>query len=231
MVLSGVSRVRARQIVVMGLVRLRTQASGQSSSTSRAMSRNTGMLRSARMTPPGPTVSPTDWRTPWRSGISRSWRIDAKPPVEMFTTTKSASRSASRRSVVARAVSPTPRTCCEVVARARPCAAAARGRCRAARSRRRAQRGVDEVDEQLRRPLVAAATDDRDRACRDGAFIGRHRTLPARTARARPLTGQMDVGVVRCCPITNRGDPWAIEAIELVARRSPCASSRCCSRR
>ncbi len=63
-VFSGVSRVSARQIVVMGFVRLSTQASGHASSTSVAMSRNTGMLRRARSTPPGPTVSPTDWRTP-----------------------------------------------------------------------------------------------------------------------------------------------------------------------
>ena len=70
--------------------------------------------------------------------------------------------------------------------------------------------GVDEVDEQLRRPLVAAAADDRDaRAAmvRSSADTVRCRTHSAR----RPLTGQMDVGVVRCCPFTNRGDPWAIE--------------------
>ena len=45
------------------------------------------MLRSARMMPAGPTLSPTDWRMPYFAGISRSWRIDSKPPVEMLTTT------------------------------------------------------------------------------------------------------------------------------------------------
>ena len=60
----GDSRVTARQIVVIGFVRLSSHASGQSSSMSRAMSRKTGMLRSARMMPPGPTVSPTDCRIP-----------------------------------------------------------------------------------------------------------------------------------------------------------------------
>ena len=36
------------------------------------------MLRSARMIPPGPTVSPTDCLMPCRSGISRSWRMLSK---------------------------------------------------------------------------------------------------------------------------------------------------------
>ena len=86
-VVIGDSRVTARQMVVMGFVRLRSHASGQTASMSRTMSRKTGMLRSARLMPPGPTVSPTDCRMPYRSGISRSWRIDAKPPVEIVTTT------------------------------------------------------------------------------------------------------------------------------------------------
>ena len=68
------------------------------------------MLRSARTIPPGPTVSPTDWRMPNRSGISRSWRIGAKPPVEIETTTKSAPASAARWSVVPVARRPMPRT-------------------------------------------------------------------------------------------------------------------------
>ena len=66
---------------------LSIHASGQSSSMSRAMPTSTGMLRSARMIPPGPTVSPTDCLMPWRSGISRSWRMLSNPPVEMHTTT------------------------------------------------------------------------------------------------------------------------------------------------
>ena len=43
-------------------------------------------------------------------------------------------------------------------------------------------------------------------------------TVRCRTHSARrPLTGQIDVGVVRCCLFTNRGDPWAIEEL---ARRT-----------
>ena len=49
-----------RQIVVMGLVRLSSQAPGQSISISRATSTANGMCRSPRAKPPGPTVSPTD---------------------------------------------------------------------------------------------------------------------------------------------------------------------------
>jgi hypothetical protein len=86
-VVIGDARVTARQIVVIGFVRFSSHASGQSSSMSRAMPRKTGMLLSARVMPPGPTLSPTDCRIPYRSGISRSWRMDAKPPVEMVTTT------------------------------------------------------------------------------------------------------------------------------------------------
>ena len=56
---SGVSRVSARQIVVMGLVRFSNHASGHRSATSVARSRKTGMFRNARSTPPGPTLSPT----------------------------------------------------------------------------------------------------------------------------------------------------------------------------
>ena len=48
----------------MGLVMLSSQASGQTSSMSRAMPARTGTLRSARLMPPGPTVSPTDCRMP-----------------------------------------------------------------------------------------------------------------------------------------------------------------------
>ncbi len=105
----AVSRVTARQIVVIGLVMFINHASGQSSSMSRAMPRKTGMFRSARAIPPGPTVSPTLWAMPYRLGTSRSWRIDANPPVEIVTITKSAPGSAARRSVVVRAVSAIPR--------------------------------------------------------------------------------------------------------------------------
>ena len=53
-VLIDVSRVTARHSVVIGLVMLSIHASGQISSMSRAMPTSTGMLRSARMIPPGP---------------------------------------------------------------------------------------------------------------------------------------------------------------------------------
>ena len=66
---------------------LSIQASGQTCSMSRAMPTSTGMLRSDRLMPPGPTESPTDWRMPWRAGTSRSTAIESNPPVEMVTTT------------------------------------------------------------------------------------------------------------------------------------------------
>ncbi len=82
-----VSCVIERQSVVMGFVMFSIHASGHSSSMSRAMPTSTGMLRRARMIPPGPTESPTDCLMPCRSGISRSWRMLSKPPVEIVTTT------------------------------------------------------------------------------------------------------------------------------------------------
>ena len=82
-----VSRVTARHSTVIGLVMLRSHASGHCSSMSRAMPRSTGTLRSARITPPGPTVSPTDCLMPYFSGTARSWRMLSKPPVEIVTTT------------------------------------------------------------------------------------------------------------------------------------------------
>ena len=82
-VFTDVSRVTARHSVVIGFVMLSIHASGQISSMSRAMPTSTGMLRSARMIPPGPTVSPTDCLMPCRSGISRSWRMLSNAPVEM----------------------------------------------------------------------------------------------------------------------------------------------------
>ena len=82
-----VSRVTERQSVVIGFVMLSSHASGHSSSMSRAMPRSTGCCAARAMMPPGPTVSPTDCLMPCRSGISRSWRMLANPPVEMVTTT------------------------------------------------------------------------------------------------------------------------------------------------
>ena len=59
--LMRVARATARVKVVMGLVRLMSQASGHTASMVRAISSIGGMLRSARLSPPGPTVSPTVW--------------------------------------------------------------------------------------------------------------------------------------------------------------------------
>ena len=59
-----VSRVTERHSAVSGFVTLTSHASGATASTSRAMSSSTGMLRSARMMPPGPTLSPIGWRMP-----------------------------------------------------------------------------------------------------------------------------------------------------------------------
>ncbi len=74
----------------MGLVMLNSQASGQTSSMVRAMPTRTGMLRRARLIPPGPTLSPTVWVMPCAAGTSRSTAMERKPPVEMQTMTKSA---------------------------------------------------------------------------------------------------------------------------------------------
>ena len=58
-------------------------------------------------------------------------------------------------------------------------------------------RGVDEVDERRACAMVPSSFD----------------TVRCVTHSARrSMTGQMDVGVVRCGPFTNRGDPWAIRA-------------------
>ena len=84
----------------MGLVMLSNHASGHWSSMSRPMPASTGMLRSARLIPPGPMLSPTDWWMPWRAGTSMSTAMLVKPPVEMVTTTKSAPSRARRWFVV-----------------------------------------------------------------------------------------------------------------------------------
>jgi hypothetical protein len=60
----SVSLVTARVSAVRGLLTLISSASGQHRSMALATSRMTGTLRSARETPPGPTLSPTVWRTP-----------------------------------------------------------------------------------------------------------------------------------------------------------------------
>ena len=58
----------------------------------RATSRITGTLRSALEIPPGPTLSPTVCRIPYRDGISMSWRMLANPPTEKVAITYSAPR-------------------------------------------------------------------------------------------------------------------------------------------
>ena len=95
-----VSRHTERVRQVMGLVILKSQASGQCSSMARPMPTRTGTLRKARLMPPGPTVSPTVWVMPWAAGTSRSTAMERNPPVEMQTITKSAPSRARPRSVV-----------------------------------------------------------------------------------------------------------------------------------
>ena len=56
---TDVSLVMARHNAESGLDTLRSRASGACCSVARAMSTMTGMLRRARMIPPGPTLSPT----------------------------------------------------------------------------------------------------------------------------------------------------------------------------
>ena len=62
-----------------------------------AISTNMGMVRMARMKPPGPVVSPTDWYTPSFSGACTSDCISSKVAGRMEITTKSAPVRASRR--------------------------------------------------------------------------------------------------------------------------------------
>ena len=87
-------------MAVRGLVTLISQAFGQRRSMSWAMLTSTGMWRRARKKPPGPTVSPTVWKMPCFSGTARSSSQRSTPPTLMLTTTKSAPRRASPRSVV-----------------------------------------------------------------------------------------------------------------------------------
>ncbi len=63
-VLISVSRHTARVRQVIGLVMLNIHASGQCSSIALPMPTRTGTLRNDRLTPPGPTVSPTVWVMP-----------------------------------------------------------------------------------------------------------------------------------------------------------------------
>ena len=99
-VLMEVSRHTERVRQVIGFVMLKSQASGHRSSIALPMPTSTGMLRRARLIPPGPTVSPTVWVMPCAAGTSRSTAIERNPPVEMHTMTKSAPSRAAWRSVV-----------------------------------------------------------------------------------------------------------------------------------
>ncbi len=63
-VLTLVSRVTERHSAVSGFVTLTSHAAGATASMSRAIPSMTGMLRKARMTPPGPTLSPIGCTTP-----------------------------------------------------------------------------------------------------------------------------------------------------------------------
>src|SRR3954447_18890763 len=58
----------------------------------------TGIVRSARNTPPIPSVSAIVWRSPCRAGISKSSSVAACPPTWTMLNAKSAPSSASRRS-------------------------------------------------------------------------------------------------------------------------------------
>ncbi len=168
-----------------------SHASGATASMSRAMSTNTGMLRSARMMPPGPTLSPIGWRMPYRCGISMSCCIESKPPTEKAVITKSAPRTArspitfgphrhrdvaAARDLVAELLHALHAFGVEIVQHDVDVG-----------QRRR----VREVGEQSRRPVVAAAADHRDTSAHDldatrAAPPGR---VPAGGRRRRPRPG------------------------------------------
>ena len=173
----------------MGLVMLKSQASGQCSSMALPMPTRTGMLRRARLMPPGPTVSPTVWVMPCAAGTSRSTAMERKPPVEMHTMTKSAPSRAVREvggggdgrlglhgvvELVGQRLHLGQRSRVDVLEHEVH-----------AGQRRRAE----EVGHQLRPPLVAAAADDRHLGPH-----GRHSTVPR---RAQPPAS--------CSPGARRG--------------------------
>lgn len=56
-VLIFVARLMAQQVIAIGLTYCKKVTCGHSDSMSRQMSRRTGMVRSARMIPPTPSVS------------------------------------------------------------------------------------------------------------------------------------------------------------------------------
>ena len=67
-----VARATAQHTIAIGFTYCSSTASGQTSSISRQMSTSTGIVRSPRMIPPIPTVSPIVWRKPKRFGTSKS---------------------------------------------------------------------------------------------------------------------------------------------------------------
>ena len=103
-----VSRVTARHRAVNGFETLHKRASGQLRSMARAMPTVTGILRSARAMPPGPTLSPTGWGRPWAAGTVRSCVIASKPPTEYAVITNWAPARAASRSVVVVTSRPPP---------------------------------------------------------------------------------------------------------------------------
>jgi hypothetical protein len=73
------------------------------------MATSSGTCRSARSTPPGPTLSPTVWAMPYLAGISTSSRQPSAAPTAMVVVTNRAPGNASRRSVCGTKVRSAPR--------------------------------------------------------------------------------------------------------------------------
>ncbi len=125
------------------------------------MPTRTGTLRSARLMPPGPTVSPTVCVMPWRAGTSRSTAMERNPPVEMHTITKSAPSSASLRSVAVATVALASIASFSLCASASIFGSGAGSMSSSTRCIPAERGRAEQVCHELRRPLIAAATDDR----------------------------------------------------------------------
>ena len=72
------------------------------------MSTMAGIIRSAREAPPGITVSPTGWYTPYLRGITTSLSHDPRPPTAIVQMTTVAPLKAFLRSVCALILSRAP---------------------------------------------------------------------------------------------------------------------------
>ena len=83
----GLASATAQQSIAIGLTYCSSSASGHSASMSRQTSSRTGIVRSARLMPPTPSVSPIVWRSPWRLGTSKSTSVDSSPPTWKLVTT------------------------------------------------------------------------------------------------------------------------------------------------